>query len=122
MRRANKVRKSYRTLKQNIMELKPTNEILPDDNDENTVIAESSNLVEVDKDQLKALVEQNQTMKTEIGQMVGLFQVFAPLLSGKGVIGLMGAIPKLINDPNIAAKVSELMPIIDKYTVNPGHE
>jgi len=102
------------------MELTPTDQILTDDNPENTVLVESD-LVEVSKTQLNELIEQNKSMKTDIGELVGLFQIFTPLLSGKGMIGLMVAIPKLISDPAITQKVESLMPIIDKYSVNQHH-
>ena len=103
------------------MELKPTEEILNDGTPENIVLAKPD-LIEVDKKQLNALMEQNKSMKTDIGELVGLFQIFTPLLSGKGMIGLMSAIPKLISDPAITQKVESLMPIIDKYPVNQHHE
>jgi len=100
------------------MELTTKEEILTEDNHEN----DASVLIEIDEKQLHALIDQNKSLKTDIGELIGLFQIFTPLLSGKGMMGLMAAIPKLINDPAIAGKVESLMPIIDKYSVNQHHE
>ncbi|WP_316828090.1 hypothetical protein [Pedobacter miscanthi] len=110
----------FNELAKRTMELKPTNEILTNDNPENAVLVESD-LVEVSKTQLNELIEQNKSMKTDIGELVGLFQIFTPILSGKGIIGLMAAIPTLVSDPTITGKVNSLMPIIEKYSVNQHH-
>jgi hypothetical protein len=74
-------------------------------------------VVTVDEAQLNELMDQNVTMKAEIGLLVGLFQNFEGLIKGKaGVMGLMGAIPKLMGNPQITAQIDAVAPIIEKYT------
>lgn len=71
----------------------------------------------VKKDELAELVEQNMAMKTEIGQLIGLFKNFEGLLSGKtGAMGLIALIPKLINSPEIKNQIEAIYPIIEKYS------
>ncbi len=78
------------------------------------------NVVTVDKDQLEELMDQNITMKTEIGQLVSLFQIFEGLISGKSsVTSLMLLLPKLMNNPEIGKQIADIHPIIEKYTETP---
>lgn len=73
----------------------------------------------VDKAQLTQLITQNATMKTEIGQLVGLFKNFEGLITGKSITSLMLTLPKLINNPVISEQIALVEPIIKKYTKTP---
>ena len=76
-------------------------------------------LVTVAAADIEALINQNLTMKTEIGQLVSLFKNFEGLISGKGIGSLMMSLPKLINNPEVGAQISAIAPIIEKYTTTP---
>ena len=74
----------------------------------------------VNSAELNELLDQNVTMKTEIGQLVGLFKNFEGLISGKGGMGsLMLTIPKLLNNPQVNAQIAAIQPILEKYTTTP---
>lgn len=74
-------------------------------------------VVTVDEAQLNDLIDQNITMKTEIGQLVGLFKNFEGLINGKSSIpSLMMKLPGLISNPDIANQVAAIAPIIEKYS------
>ena len=85
---------------------------------ENAPAIAEKNTTEVPTEQLEALILQNQTLKTELGQLVGLFQHFTGLLNGKNVASLMFTLPKLINDPGIKEQIDLVLPIIEKYQAN----
>ena len=82
---------------------------LPDDFvfDENTVF--------VDVTELNNLVEQNHTLKDEVGKLVGLFQHFTGLFTGSNIMAIAMKIPSLIKDAGIKAQVENVLPIIEKY-------
>lgn len=103
-----------------------SNHTPPVEIDENGVTAEpfatpldDENRVSVERNQLHLLIEQNKNMKTEIGQLVGLFQFFMPLVNGGNAITLAMQIPKLLGNKEIAAQVQAVAPIIEKYTITP---
>lgn len=76
-------------------------------------------VVTVNESELNELIEQNITMKTEIGQLVSLFKIFEGLISGKSnVASLVMLLPKLMNNPEIGKQIEEIQPIIEKYTEN----
>lgn len=78
------------------------------------------NMVMVPEDQLKALIAQNQQLKSDIGQLVGVLQGFSTLFSGKtSLAGLIPVITKLLNDKSKLEAMSGIVPIIDKYTPKP---
>ena len=71
----------------------------------------------VEKSDLDVLMAQNLAMKTEIGQLIGLFKNFEGLLSGKGgPLALVSLIPKLLNSPEIRQQIEQIYPIIEKYS------
>jgi hypothetical protein len=73
-------------------------------------------VVTVDENQLNELMDQNVTMKTEIGLLVGLFKNFEGLISGKAnIMSLTMMLPKLIGNPEISAQIEAIQPIIEKY-------
>lgn len=73
-------------------------------------------VVTVDEKQLNELMDQNITMKTEIGLLVGLFKNFEGLISGKAnIMSLTIMLPKLIGNPEISAQIDAIQPIIEKY-------
>ena len=73
-------------------------------------------VVTVDEKQLNELMDQNITMKTEIGLLVGLFKNFEGLISGKAnIMSLTMILPKLIGNPEISAQIDAIQPIIEKY-------
>ncbi|WP_113636082.1 hypothetical protein [Nubsella zeaxanthinifaciens] len=73
-------------------------------------------VVTVDEKQLNELMDQNITMKTEIGLLVGLFKNFEGLISGKAnIMSLTMMLPKLIGNPKISAQIEAIQPIIEKY-------
>lgn len=95
-------------------------EVLP--NSENTEIKYEimPGLEVVSSSELNDLIDQNITMKTEIGLLVGLFKNFEGLISGKtNITSLMLTLPKLIGNPAISAQIDAIQPIIEKYAKTP---
>lgn len=77
-------------------------------------------VVTVNEVELNELIDQNITMKTEIGQLVSLFKNFEGLINGKAnTYSLMLSLPKLISNPEIGQQISTIQPIIEKYTQTP---
>lgn len=75
------------------------------------------NNVLVNREQFAQLLAQTAEYKVDILELVNVFQAFAGLFSGGGVMSAVPVITKLMKDKTQMAKLSGVVTVIDKYTV-----
>lgn len=81
-------------------------------------IIPEENMVLVNKDQLQALIGQNQELKGDIIALVGVFAGFAGLFTGKAnAMSIIPVITKIVKNKSEMEKLAYIVPIIEKYTV-----
>ncbi|TKB96861.1 hypothetical protein [Pedobacter cryophilus] len=70
----------------------------------------------INRENLKALIQQNADLKNEVGQLVGVFKTFSGLFSGKiNMLKLPGIIMSLTKDEKTLDQFKHVLPIIEKY-------
>lgn len=72
--------------------------------------------VQVPKQHLQELIEQNKTQKQELGILVGVFNQFQGFFKGKAnAASMLLTITKLIKNKELSSSLENVFPILDKY-------
>ena len=76
--------------------------------------------VSVDRKELQALIQQNETLKCEIGVFVSVFDGLQTLFSGNvNMFSIIPVVTKLMGDKDKMKQLSAIVPIMEKYKVKP---
>ncbi len=72
--------------------------------------------ITVSANQLQKLIDQNKQLKSDLGALVSVFQMFLPMFSGKtSALSLIPTITKMINNKEVGENIQTIIPIIEKY-------